>query len=64
MLFYKDVKQMEMAVKVAKAKYPLCAFKHVWISCGHTVFARTGRSCSVKTKLQARRQAGLANPKS
>ena len=31
-----------MAVKVAKAKYPLCAFKHVWISdysCGHTAFA-------------------------
>ena len=33
---------MEMAVKVAKAKYPPNAFKHVWIfdhSCGHTAYA-------------------------
>ena len=36
------VEQMEMAVKVAEAKYPARAFKHVWIfdhSCGHTAFA-------------------------
>ena len=36
------VEQMEMAVKVAEAKYPPRAFKHVWIfdhSCGHTAFA-------------------------
>ena len=36
------MEQMEVAVKVAEAKYPPCAFIHVWIfdhSCGHTAFA-------------------------
>ena len=33
---------MEVVVRVAEAKYPPCAFNHVWIfyhSCGHTAFA-------------------------
>ena len=36
------MEQMEVAVRVAEAKYPLRAFNHVWIfdhSCGHTAFA-------------------------
>ena len=36
------MQQMEIAVKVAEAKYPPRVFKHVWIfdhSCGHTAFA-------------------------
>ena len=36
------MEQMEVAVRVAEAKYPPRAFNHVWIfdhSCGHTAFA-------------------------
>ena len=36
------LEQMEAAIKVAEAKYPLRVYKHVWIfdqSCGHTAFA-------------------------
>lgn len=36
------MEQMEVAVKVAEAKYPPHIYKHVWIfdhSCGHTAFA-------------------------
>ena len=36
------MEQMQVAVKVAEAKYPPRAFNHVWIfdhSCGHTAFA-------------------------
>ena len=36
------MEQMEVAVKVAEAKYPPRVFKHVWVfdhSCGHTAYA-------------------------
>ena len=43
------MEQMEVAVKVAEAKYPPRAFNHVWIfdhsSYGHTAFAHNDTTC-------------------